>query len=165
MPEAWQVSVLQTAYFLSLRQQLRRDDMMGQYIGNFYPGLSHCLSLFRKREGPACWRRPIIMRYPGIRISSHPKISIHTAQQKPKCTFLFPCPRPFRSVSAEALARSRRLLLFPRCKMRCAIRHSFCTAPLHAQRAMVCGRKDFGNPEQETIGRFLPGNMGRGISP
>ena len=36
-----------------------------------------------------------------------------------------------------------------------------------AQRAMVCmvcGRKDFGNPKQEMIGRFLPGNMGRGIS-
>lgn len=52
MPEAWQVSVLQTAYFLSLRQQLRRDDMMGQYIGNYYPGISHCFSLFRKKGEP-----------------------------------------------------------------------------------------------------------------
>ena len=166
MPEAWQVSVLQTAYFLSLRQQLRRDDMMGQYIGNFYPGISHCFSLFRKREGPACWRRPIIMKYPGIKISGRPKISIHMAQQKPKCTFLFPISASFPpgfSPGAQPPTPA-----FPRCKMRFAIRHSFCTAPLHAQRAMVCmvcGRKDFGNPKQEMIGRFLPGNMGRGISP
>ena len=95
MPEAWQVSVLQTAYFLSLRQQLRRDDMMGQYIGNYYPGISHCFSLFRKKGGPGMFAQPIIMKYPGIKISGRPKISIHTAKQERKCAFLFPIPSSF----------------------------------------------------------------------
>ena len=55
---------------------------------------------------------------------------------------------------------------FPLCKMRCAIRHSFCTAPLHAQRAMVYVRKNFGNPKQETIGQLPAGKYGQGnISP
>ena len=80
--------------------------------------------------------------------------------------FSFPMPASFPgSVSAEALARSRRLLLFRAAKQLrdpAFLLHSTFACPAgHGMRA----KKISGNPEQETIGRFLPGNMGRGISP
>ena len=106
--------------------------------------------------------QPIIMKYPGIKISGRPKISIHTAKQERKCAFLFPIPSSFPLGFGGGPGPQPPAPAFPRCKMRFTIRHSFCTAPLHAQRAMVCGRKNFGNPKQETIAQLPAGKYGQG---